>query len=132
MGILDPVSRVATVHRGSGVQTLLVQQLISYLSKPERFAGLSESFEEHGLGHILHSWVGTGQNLPISPAQVQQVLGGEVIAEMVRVTGLGATDIAERLASLLPQVMDKASPEGKEPSPHRLGIVLSTVGRLFS
>ena len=61
--------------KNAGVSAVLLQQLIAMLSKPGALANLTSAFQGAGLGNVLHSWVGTGQNLPISADQVTKVLG---------------------------------------------------------
>jgi uncharacterized protein YidB (DUF937 family) len=128
MGILDQVSGALG---GGGVKAILMQQLIAYLSKPGALGNLTAAFQQHGLGNLLQSWIGSGQNLPISPAQVQQVLGGNVLGQMAKAANVGEQDAAKELSSLLPSVIDKITPDGKEPSSDKLGGLLSSVGKLL-
>jgi len=41
---------------------------------PGGVAGLAQAFEQNGLGHLMSSWIGTGENLPISADEVKSVL----------------------------------------------------------
>lgn len=54
------------------------------INKPQAggLTGLIKSFEQNGLGGGVASWVGTGQNLPISPAQLQGVIGSAQVQEI--------------------------------------------------
>ncbi len=78
-------------------------------------AGLVEAFARNGLGHVADSWVGTGQNLPVSADQLAQVLGSERIAGMAGQLGLNQGDLLGQLSHLLPQVVDKLTPQGQVP-----------------
>ncbi len=134
MGLLDQVAGAIGGNLGGGkggVQAILLQQLIALLSKPGALSNLTAAFQQQGLGNVLQSWLGTGQNLPISGAQVQQVLGAGTIGEMAKQAGIAVPDAANTLASLLPQVIDKISPNGQAPAGNDLGSVLSSVGKLF-
>src|SRR5262245_59859930 len=132
MSLLDQVAgALGGGKTGGGVQAILLQQLISMLSQPGALQKLTAAFQQHGLGNIVQSWLGTGQNQPISPAQVTQVLGNNTVAEMAKKAGIGAPDAASALSGLLPQVIDKISPGGKAPSAGELGGLLSSVGKLF-
>lgn len=77
--------------------------------------GLIKSFEEKGLGGVAASWVGTGQNLPISAEQIQSVLGNEQVAAFAQKLGISPQDVSTHLAQLLPQVVDKLTPNGSIP-----------------
>jgi len=131
MGILDQVAGALAGGKGAGVNALLLQQLVSMLSKPGALDGLLAAFHKNGLGSIVQSWVGTGQNLPISAAQVQQVLGSGMLGELAAKAGVQAPDAASALSHLLPQVVDKLSPQGNLPLPKDLGGLLSSVGKLL-
>lgn len=118
--------------QGGGVKAILLQQLIGMLSKPGALDKLMGSFQSAGLGNILQSWIGSGQNLPISPDQVKSVLGGGTLAELGKHAGIGETETASALSSLLPQVIDKVSPGGNVPSQNDLGGMLGSLGKLLS
>jgi uncharacterized protein YidB (DUF937 family) len=79
-------------------------------------AGLMASFEQGGLEHIFASWVGSGPNLPISPQQLEQVLGSGAIAQLAAASGINATQAAGGLAQLLPLVVDRLTPHGQLPA----------------
>lgn len=78
-------------------------------------AGLAEQFQRGGLGDVMSSWVGTGANQPISPDQLGGVLGGDLIGEMMQRTGMGQGDLLGQLSQILPQMVDRATPEGRIP-----------------
>ena len=59
------------------------------------------------------SWVGTGANEPVNAAQVRDVLGDDKVAKIAQQAGISTDEAADGLAQVLPQVVDKASPEGE-------------------
>lgn len=131
MGILDHVAGALAGGKGAGMNAILLQQLVGMLSKPGALDGLLAAFQKNGLGATVQSWVGTGQNLPISPSQVQQVLGSGMLGDLAAKAGMQAPDAATALSHLLPQVVDKLSPQGSLPPPKDLGGLLSSVGKLL-
>lgn len=126
MGLLDSV--LGSLSGGSqggqtpGSQTtlLLIEQvgatLLSNSAANGGLAGLVQQFQNGGLGHIINSWVGTGQNLPISTAQLQQVLGNEKLAALAKSVGLQPADVATHLTQLLPHLVDHLTPQGQVPT----------------
>jgi uncharacterized protein YidB (DUF937 family) len=78
-------------------------------------SGLVKQFAGQGLGNIVNSWVGTGANLPISSDQVKKGLGANLINELASKSGLSADDVTSHLTKLLPQVVDKLTPNGTIP-----------------
>ena len=79
-------------------------------------AALVQQFQQGGLGEVVQSWVGTGQNLPVSPEQLQSVLGGDQIGALAQQAGLSTGDLMGQLSQLLPQVVDRLTPDGRLPS----------------
>lgn len=71
--------------------------------------------QQSGLGDITKSWVGTGQNLPITADQLKQVLGSDAVRQLAAKYNIPIDQVAEVLAHQLPLAVDKASPDGKLP-----------------
>ena len=100
----------------------LVESVIGMINDPQSggLSGLVEKFSQGGLADQVASWVGTGQNLPISAEQIQAVLGSSYVQDMAAKLGINTADVAGSLASLLPQVIDKLTPEGQIPGDNSL------------
>lgn len=79
-------------------------------------AGLTQLFNQAGLGHIIQSWIGSGQNLPVSAQQLQQVLGPGVLQGLAAKFGVSPDVLSQQLAHALPTVVDKVTPQGQVPS----------------
>ena len=77
--------------------------------------GLVEQFARHGMGDIAKSWVSPGQNLPVSPDQLGKVLGQDTLGNMASQLGMNQGDLLGQLAHMLPQVVDKLTPQGQIP-----------------
>ena len=135
MSMLDnlggAIGSVMGQGKNAGVSAVLLQQLIAMLSKPGALANLTNSFQSAGLGNILQSWIGTGQNLPISADQIGKVLGSGTVADLAKKAGIGESETTSALASLLPQVIDKVSPGGNVPAQNDLGGALASLGKLL-
>lgn len=78
--------------------------------------GMVQKFQQGGLSEVVNSWVGTGQNQPVTPAQLQQTLGQDQIAQMAAKAGVTPEQMSQHLAEVLPQVVDKATPNGQLPA----------------
>jgi uncharacterized protein YidB (DUF937 family) len=74
--------------------------------------GLVQSFKDKGLADVVGSWIGTGQNLPISADQLKSVLGSDKIAEIAQSLGVSHGEAAGQLSEMLPQIIDKLTPNG--------------------
>lgn len=99
-------------------------------------SGLVEKFEQAGLGEHIRSWVGSGDNLPISAEDITRVFPPEQIAAWAEQHGLPAEAAPQLLAHLLPHAVDSATPQGEVPpddgggTPSGLDLQ-GLVGRLF-
>lgn len=82
---------------------------------PGGIQGLLAQFQEKGLGDQVASWIGTGANQPISAENVQAALGSDQLQQLAGQMGVSHDEAASGLAGLLPQVVDKLSPEGNLP-----------------
>jgi uncharacterized protein YidB (DUF937 family) len=93
--------------------TSIVTQLIE---KHGGVQGIVTQLEQQGLGQTVKSWVGTGPNQPISPSQVHQAFGNSVLSELAAKSGINAQDLAQKLSQVLPQAIDKLTPNGALPA----------------
>lgn len=115
MSLFDTLKDAVGSLPGSGADNGGLMDVVgSLINNPQTggLQGLIKSFEEKGLGGVAASWVGTGQNLPISPEQIQSVLGNEQVAAFAQKLGISAQDVSAQLAQFLPQVVDKLTPNG--------------------
>jgi uncharacterized protein YidB (DUF937 family) len=99
-------------------KTRLLQAALSMLANNGQTGGLSglvERFQEAGLGNAVSSWIGTGQNVPITGAQVQQALGEGQLQQISEESGLPQNEAADSLSEILPHLVDKLTPAGHVP-----------------
>jgi len=79
--------------------------------------GIVDQFSKQGLGGTVQSWIGNGPNQPVTAEQLHQALSGDVLTELAAKSGLSTQDLAAKLSTILPQVIDKLTPNGKVPQP---------------
>lgn len=87
---------------------------------------LLEQFSRAGMGDAANSWVSTGPNVPVSGDQISQVLGGDMIGNLARQLGMDPNAVAGQLGQMLPEVVDKLTPNGQLPQ----GNDLSALGNI--
>ncbi|MGO4393605.1 YidB family protein [Variovorax sp. M-6] len=78
--------------------------------------GLVSKFEQAGMGDVIGSWVGKGDNAPISGGQLQDVLGSDAIAGIAQKLGINSATLLPMLAALLPTLIDHLTPKGQVPA----------------
>ncbi|WP_079436294.1 YidB family protein [Zoogloea sp. LCSB751] len=137
MGLFDQVvGAVMSGQATEGAGNPLLAGIMQLVNDPQTggLAGLVQAFQNGGLGDIAKSWVSTGQNLPISAEQIQSVLGSSgILQSLASQFGLDSEQVSGQLAELLPQVVDKLTPNGAIPESNDLvaqGIELLK-GKLF-
>jgi uncharacterized protein YidB (DUF937 family) len=74
--------------------------------------GLVAALEKGGLGPQVQSWLGNGTNMPITPDQLKAVLGNAQVQDFARHLGLPVDEMLKMMAQYLPEIVDKASPNG--------------------
>jgi uncharacterized protein YidB (DUF937 family) len=120
MGLFDEVAGglLKNVLGGQAGQGGMLEIITGLLKGSETggLQGLAETFNEKGLGEVMSSWIGTGENLPISPEQIQQVLGSGQVQQIAEKLGVSPEDASSALSEMLPQIVDKLSPEGSMPT----------------
>ena len=140
MGILDTLA--SALNRSPGAappptapSSAVVSEVLAVLQSDGGAANglgsLMQAFESGGIGHLFQSWVGNGQNLPVSADQIQNALGGSGILETIaQRTGMQTSDVAQHLSSLLPQIVDHLTPNGQV-HPGDAGSALEGLARRF-
>jgi uncharacterized protein YidB (DUF937 family) len=78
--------------------------------------GLIGKFTSAGLGGKANSWVGSGDNEALDPDEVEQALGADEVDRIAREAGVSTDDAKRGLASMIPRLVDKASPGGSLPT----------------
>jgi uncharacterized protein YidB (DUF937 family) len=81
---------------------------------------LIEAFQKNGMGDHVNSWVGTGENMPVSGEQVTQVFGQDQISQMAEKLGMSHGDVSGGLAQMLPQLINHVTPSGQVPQDHNM------------
>jgi uncharacterized protein YidB (DUF937 family) len=77
---------------------------------------LINQFRQSGLEDVINSWIGTGNNQPISPPQLRQALGEGRVNDLSRQTGASQDDLLSQLSKYLPGVIDRLTPNGQLPN----------------
>jgi len=134
MGLLDGLAGQVLGGLAGGTQgqgNALAQAAIGLIQN----GGLNQllaKFQQAGLADHVASWVGSGQNLPISADQLKAALGGGTIADLAGKLGLSHDQTAGGLANLLPQLIDHLTPQGQVTEGSALESGLAALaGKLF-
>ncbi|MCD2467702.1 MULTISPECIES: YidB family protein [unclassified Streptomyces] len=77
--------------------------------------GLLDMLTRSGLTDQTRSWVGTGDNQPVSGAQIAEALPDETLQKVAQDAGVSPQEAADQIAQSLPQAVDKLTPTGSMP-----------------
>jgi uncharacterized protein YidB (DUF937 family) len=108
MGMLDG-------FLGGIVGAGMVSVVSNIIEKHGGLQGVVSEFEKNGLGATVKSWVGTGPNQPISPDEVHKALGPDLLQQLSQKSGLSVQELVQKLSHVLPQAVDKLTPDGTIP-----------------
>ncbi len=116
MGILDTLTNIMASKAAGEIEGAVIPVVLSEVLGNGGQGGLSAivaKLEQAGFGDQVKSWIGTGQNLPISAQQLQEVLGSDVVKQLAGRFGIPVDQLSTVLAQVLPNAVDKASPSAR-------------------
>ncbi|KAG8149487.1 YidB family protein [Burkholderia catarinensis] len=117
MGLLDIVGGLIGGQAGGNSQSALITTALEFINnQPGGLNGLIEKFKAGGAGDIIGSWVGNGENQPISADALQNVLGSDVVGSLASKVGIDPSQASSILAQVLPHVVNGATPNGEVPA----------------
>lgn len=116
MGLLDSVMGAVSGHmQQNGGLSDVLGSLLANNSEVGGLNGLVEKFNQHGMGDIVSSWIGQGNNLPISADQITSALGNGTLGNIASQMGIDPAQLSGQLAQMLPGLIDKLTPNGALP-----------------
>src|ERR1700682_6474352 len=119
MGLLDGLlGSVLGGGAGGSQPNPLLQMALQLLQQNGGVAGVLDKFRQGGYADHADSWQGAGQNMPISGTALQEVLGSGSVRQIAQQLGLSHGAARGGLAQILPQVIDKLTPNGEVPDDH--------------
>lgn len=134
MGLLDSVLGAVTGGQqvqgssGSGLGGLinlvtsnprLLQAVAGLLANDGEHGGLGglvAKFDQAGLGNVISSWIGNGQNQSVTGDQLTKVLGSGAISSIAARLGVSPDAAAGQLSGLLPDLVNQLTPDGQAPA----------------
>lgn len=93
----------------------LTQMLAKYIEQHGGLQELANRFQQQGLGEVVQSWIGSGANLPVSAAQITQIIGQDQLSQLAAKFSVEPQRLAQKLAELLPETVNRMTPDGVIP-----------------
>jgi len=115
MGILDSLENSGILGQlGAAVLPTVLSEVLG-TGNQGGLNAIVAKLQQAGFGNQVKSWIGNGQNLPITADQLKQVLGSDVVRQLAAKYNIPIDQVSEVLANELPRAVDSASPDGKLP-----------------
>jgi uncharacterized protein YidB (DUF937 family) len=120
MGILDslensPAFRGVLGQLEAAVIPVVLSEVLGSKDGQGGLSAIVAKLQQAGLGDQVKSWIGNGQNLPITADQLQQALGSDTAKQLAARFNIPLDQLTKVLAQQLPQAVDQASPNGTLP-----------------
>lgn len=128
---MDILNTIQSALGGGDKKDDLMSSVMGLLGGQGGLQNLINQFNSKGLGDIIGSWIGTGQNKSISADQIQNVIGSEALSGIASKLGINVSDLSGQLSNLLPGVVDKLTPDGKVPEGDLMSKGMDLLGGLF-
>ena len=128
---MDLLNTIQSAVGGGDKKDDLMSSVMGLLGDQGGLQNLISQFDAKGLGDIIGSWVGTGQNKSISADQIQNVIGSDALSGIASKLGINVSDLSGQLSNLLPGVVEKLTPNGKVPEGDILNQATNLLGGLF-
>lgn len=133
MGLLDALIKnpqmLGDVAKLAADNPEVAKAAMSFLSSGSGSGGGLDSIvgalQSGGLADTVSSWLGSGDNLAVEPKDLQAAIGDDTISRFAEQAGVSGSEASALLAGILPQVIDKLSPDGKLPEKSGLDSMLS-------
>ena len=96
----------------------MIQMALQMLQQNGGIEGLLAKFQQAGMGQQAQSWIGTGQNMPVSADALSQIFGHGQLSQIAQQMGISPAEAAGGLSQALPHVVDQMTPGGEIPEGH--------------
>src|ERR1700742_5269987 len=118
MGILDSLENSGILGQlGAAVLPTVLGELMGTGGQGGgTLSAIVAKVQQAGFGDQVKSWIGNGQNIPITADQLQQVLGSDTVRQLAARFNIPIDQIGPVLAQILPKAVDNASPNGHLPA----------------
>ncbi|OTA15049.1 hypothetical protein Xvie_01679 [Xenorhabdus vietnamensis] len=110
MGFFDQIANIL-----SGGKNQQLQHIMDWVEDQGGINGLIDKFSQQGLKGTFHSWIGSGENLPIHADQLSSIFGSSAIQQLAEKIGIAPNEVSSLLSEYLPSLIDKATPNGEIP-----------------
>jgi uncharacterized protein YidB (DUF937 family) len=114
------MGRASTLIGGLGGKQLAAVATALLGTGGSKLSALVGNFQSAGLGHLVETWIGKGANHAVTGEEVKSAVGSDAISGIAAELGVSDEEAATKVAGLLPQLVDKLTPDGSVPDEQEL------------
>ena len=79
-------------------------------------ADILTQFEQAGKGDAAKSWVSQGENIPVTPKDIESTFGAGIINDLAAQFGMPRDELLRGLSEVMPEAVDALTPDGRLPT----------------
>jgi uncharacterized protein YidB (DUF937 family) len=128
MGILDEVTTKLGGKQGQDGGLASMQKMFN---SSGGLKGMTQKLTNSGLGQHVQSWIGTGENKPVSGSQIRQAMDPDTLNNVAQQAGMTPEQASDHVAKALPEMVNQATPQGKIPDQDPFVKGLDSVKKMF-
>ncbi|HLH87003.1 MAG TPA: YidB family protein [Xanthobacteraceae bacterium] len=113
MGLLDSLGLGGVIGQVEAAAVPALIQAVLAKTNLGDLSGIVNQLQQGGLATQVQSWLGNGANMPVSADQLRAALGSEQVKQIAQHLGLPVDQALNMLSQHLPDMVDKASPNGE-------------------
>lgn len=111
----SPLGQIAQIALQNPQLLQVVAAMFTAGNKHGGLQGMLQKFTQAGLGDTAQSWIGEGENRPVTPRQIEEVFGEAGIERIAAKSGTSRAETPDLLSQILPSLINGLSPGGREP-----------------
>ncbi len=128
MGFLDNITAKLGGQNGEEGGLASLQRMFA---SNGGLSGMTSKLSNSGMGKQVQSWIGTGENQPVTGQQMQQAMDPNELHSMAEQAGMSDEEASEQLAQAVPQMVNQATPEGQIPQQDPFAKGLDSLKRML-
>jgi uncharacterized protein YidB (DUF937 family) len=115
MGIEDILSKLGG-QKGEAGGLASIMKLFGGSGNSSGLQGMASQLQSNGMGDQVKSWIGHGQNQPVSGDQIRQAVDPNQLNQLAEQAHISPEEASQKVAQVLPEMVNQATPEGEMPS----------------
>jgi uncharacterized protein YidB (DUF937 family) len=131
MGIEDILTMLGG-QKGEAGGLASIMKLFGGNGNSGSMQGMMSQLNSNGMTEQVQSWIGQGKNQPVSGEQIRQAVDPAMLNQLAEQAHISPEEASNQVAQVLPQMVDKATPQGQMPSGDPFSQGLNSLKQMFA